>query len=623
MKIKYDYSELKLKQDFEEKPFIILPNHLIFVETFHSCSEISEDFLSCISEPLSRTEYIHEYQITEYSLYAGASLGITYIEMIQILDRFSKLELENDIKEFIKKWTVHYGKIKLRLVDNVFHLLCKDEEILKRMNWNENQIIQDQEIEETKKKCIEMNCPILEEYDFRRDKSSNLKIELKSNVHIRHYQEKCLERIFMNGLARSGIIVLPCGAGKTLVGITTTCTISRNTIILCNSVVSVEQWYREFLKYSNIPESNLVKFNSELKENCVVITTYSMITFNGKRSEKGTEFLKQLKQREWGLLIFDEVHVAPADTFRKVIHIIKSHCKIGLTATLVREDEKTLDLNFLIGPKLYEANWLELEAQGYLSKVECFQVDCPMTAEYYKEYLLTKKNLFSIMNPNKFRSCEYLIHYHLEKGDKIIVFSDHLFPLIEYSKMLNFPLIYGSTSHKDRLRILNEFQNQLNCVFISKVGDTSIDIPSCNVIIQISSQFGSRRQEAQRLGRILRPKGNSKNISYFYTLISKDTSESYFNIKRQIFLMNQGYSYKIIELKNFESNKLFKSKSEEINYLNKIKVIHDDHLEDEEIIGMKRTNKLSNLSNLDETMYIEYEEKEKKKVKNLLKNFLN
>nr|TKW16173.1 hypothetical protein SEVIR_5G281732v2 [Setaria viridis] len=237
----------------------------------------------------------------------------------------------------------------------------------------------------------------------------------------------------------------------------------------------------------------------------VVVTTYNMVAFGGKRSEDSEKIIEEIQNREWSFLLMDEVHVVPAHMFRKVISITKSHCKLGLTATLVREDERITDLNFLIGPKLYEAKWLDLVKGGFIANVQCAEVWCPMTKEFFAEYLtkdnLKKKQVLYVMNPNKFRACEFLIRFHEQQcGDKIIVFADNLFALTAYAMKIRKPMIYGATSHAERTRILYQFKNspEINTIFLSKVGDNSIDIPEANVIIQISSHAGSRRQEAQR-----------------------------------------------------------------------------------------------------------------------------
>eukprot|EP00299_Pterocystis_sp_00344_P014225 c7037_g2_i3.p1 GENE.c7037_g2_i3~~c7037_g2_i3.p1 ORF type:complete len:463 (-),score=111.96 c7037_g2_i3:5-1393(-) len=383
-------------------------------------------------------------------------------------------------------------------------------------------------------------------------------IDLKPTTTLRPYQEKALSKMFSNGRARSGIIVLPCGAGKTLVGITAACTIKKSVLVLANSGVAVEQWKAEFEDRSTIDSKQITRFTSDYKDfftsdSGICVTTYTMVAFSGSRAEDSKRIMQELSKKEWGLLILDEVHIVPAKMFRKVVFSCLAHCKLGLTATLVREDDKIQDLNMLIGPKLYEANWLDLQRQNFIATVSCAEVWCPMTTEFYRSYLRDsseRRRLLYAMNPNKFLCCKFLVDYHEKQGDKVIVFSDNVMTLEWYAVKMGRPYIYGPTSQQERMHFLTQFKNssQHNCIFISKVGDTSIDIPGANVIIQVSSHFGARRQEAQRLGRILRakPKRGNKFNAYFYTLVSKDTQEMYYSTKRQQFLIDQGYSFQVI-----------------------------------------------------------------------------
>ncbi|EIE26133.1 DNA repair helicase rad25 [Coccomyxa subellipsoidea C-169] len=428
--------------------------------------------------------------------------------------------------------------------------------------------IEPSQVEHVKARCLPggLNYPMLEEYDFRNDTvNADLNIELKPHVQHRPYQEKSMAKMFGNGRARSGIIVLPCGAGKSLVGITAAARIKKSVLCLVTNSVSVDQWKHQFKLWTNLQDHQISRFTSDQKElfagvSGVTVTTYTMVSYSGRRSEESARVMDEIASREWGLLLLDEVHVVPAQMFRKVIGIVKAHCKLGLTATLVREDERISDLNFLIGPKLYEANWLDLTRAGHIANVQCAEVWCPMTKEFYREYLkkdnAARRQLLYVMNPNKFQACQFLIQYHEQvRGDKIIVFSDNIFALREYAQRLRKPFIYGGTSHQERTRVLAAFKRsaEVSTVFLSKVGDNSIDIPEANVLIQISSHAGSRRQEAQRLGRILRAKkgkpgsqGADEFNAFFYTLVSKDTQEMYYSTKRQQFLIDQGYSFKVI-----------------------------------------------------------------------------
>jgi len=416
------------------------------------------------------------------------------------------------------------------------------------------------QVEHVKRRCVELDYPTLEEYDFRNDTTNpNLEIDLKPTSTLRPYQEKSLSKMFGNGRARSGLIVLPCGAGKSLVGVTAACTVKKSCLCLCTSSVSVEQWKYQFRLWSTIDDKSIAKFTSDQKELFssvagVTVTTYTMVAFGGRRSKESLKIMEEIQNREWGLVLLDEVHVVPAQMFRKVLTVVKAHCKLGLTATLVREDDLIADLNFLIGPKLYEANWIDLQRAGHIANVQCVEVWCGMAAEFYREYLCTesrgRRSLLYVMNPTKFRNCQFLINFHEQRGDKIIVFSDNIFALIAYARKLKRPYIYGPTSSVERMRILSQFQHnpQVRTIFISRVGDNSIDLPEANVIIQVASHYGSRRQEAQRLGRILRPKARTDDQfnAYFYSLVSQDTEEMYYSTKLQQFLIDQGYAFKVI-----------------------------------------------------------------------------
>lgn len=407
---------------------------------------------------------------------------------------------------------------------------------------------------------VKLELPLTEEYDFRNDDvNATLDIDLRPFASIRYYQEQALSKMFGNGRARSGIIVLPCGAGKTLVGITAACTVKKSAIVLCTSAMSVIQWRNEFIKWSNINPDDIAIFTSGEKEKLnqragIIICTYSMVTQNTRRAHDSQQVMDFITSREWGLMILDEVHVVPAEMFRRVTSRVKTHSKLGLTATLLREDDKIKDLNFLIGPKLYEANWLQLSEEGHIARVQCAEVWCPMTTEFYSEYLsaktTNKKLLLSTMNPRKYQACQFLIDFHERRGDKVIVFSDNVYALERYAKKLGKPCIYGETPQRERENVLANFQQNesVSTILLSKIGDTSLDLPEATCLIQISSHYGSRRQEAQRLGRILRAKRRNDEgfNAFFYSLVSKDTNEMFYSSKRQAFLVDQGYAFKVI-----------------------------------------------------------------------------
>ncbi|XP_046737072.1 general transcription and DNA repair factor IIH helicase subunit XPB [Diprion similis] len=500
----------------------------------------------------------------------------------------------------------------------------EEEAQLKTVSFEVNQ----EKIEVIQKRCIELEHPLLAEYDFRNDTvNPDINFDLKPSAVLRPYQEKSLRKMFGNGRARSGVIVLPCGAGKSLVGVTACCTVRKRALVLCNSGVSVEQWKQQFKMWSTADDSMICRFTSEAKDKpmgCgILVTTYSMITHTQKRSWEAEQTMKWLQEQEWGIMVLDEVHTIPAKMFRRVLTIVQSHCKLGLTATLLREDDKIADLNFLIGPKLYEANWLELQKRGFIARVQCAEVWCPMTPEFYREYLsckTSKKLLLYVMNPSKFRCCQYLIRYHERRGDKTIVFSDNVFALKHYAIKMNKPYIYGPTSQSERIQILQNFKfnTKVNTIFVSKVADTSFDLPEANVLIQISSHGGSRRQEAQRLGRILRAKKGAiaeEYNAFFYTLVSQDTMEMNYSRKRQRFLVNQGYAYKVITKlagMDEEPDLMYKTREEQGQLLQQVLSASDMDADEERIPGegprpaMRRPGNMASMSGADDTVYYEY-----------------
>lgn len=500
----------------------------------------------------------------------------------------------------------------------------EEEQELKTVSFEVNQ----EKIEVIQKRCIELEYPLLAEYDFRNDNvNPDINIDLKPSAVLRPYQEKSLRKMFGNGRARSGVIVLPCGAGKSLVGVTACCTVRKRALVLCNSGVSVEQWKQQFKMWSTADDSMICRFTSEAKDKpmgCgILITTYSMITHTQKRSWEAEQTMRWLQEQEWGIMVLDEVHTIPAKMFRRVLTIVQSHCKLGLTATLLREDDKIADLNFLIGPKLYEANWLELQKRGFIARVQCAEVWCPMTPEFYREYLgckTSRKLLLYVMNPNKFRSCQYLIRYHERRGDKTIVFSDNVFALKHYAIKMNKPYIYGPTSQSERIQILQNFKfnTKVNTIFVSKVADTSFDLPEANVLIQISSHGGSRRQEAQRLGRILRAKKGAiaeEYNAFFYTLVSQDTMEMNYSRKRQRFLVNQGYAYKVITKlagMDDEPDLMYGVREEQGQLLQQVLTASDMDADEERIPGegprsiTTKAGNMTSLSGADDAVYYEY-----------------
>eukprot|EP00596_Hydrurales_sp_CCMP1899_P000532 CAMPEP_0119052400 /NCGR_PEP_ID=MMETSP1177-20130426/73711_1 /TAXON_ID=2985 /ORGANISM="Ochromonas sp, Strain CCMP1899" /LENGTH=530 /DNA_ID=CAMNT_0007031957 /DNA_START=3 /DNA_END=1593 /DNA_ORIENTATION=- len=450
-----DYSDiLSLKPDHEKRPIWVTEDNLIILEAFSPYYTQAYDFLIDISEPEARPEFIQSYRLTEDSLYAAVAVSWSTESIIKVLNILCKTQIPNKLIKYIRDCTYTFGKAKLVLKDNNFYVESQYSDVLRELlkhpsikaarvfddrskdGFLESSVLQEDRRNTTKveidvdddenddelvgnsdgrdslktvsfmvaqnsvqevKRYAKEHCkyPLLEEYDFRNDnKNPLLSMDLRPSTTIRPYQERSLSKMFGNGRARSGIIVLPCGAGKSLTGVTAASTIKRATIVMCINNSSVNQWKDQFLTWTTLPEKYIKKFTSGFKdtlpsineaeagaimmkavsgrewglmilddtlpsinEACIVITTYAMVCHGGRRSEAGAIMMKAVSGREWGLMILDEVHVAPADMFQKVLNIVNAHCKLGLTATLVREDNKIKDLSFLVGPKLYEANW--------------------------------------------------------------------------------------------------------------------------------------------------------------------------------------------------------------------------------------------------------------------------
>eukprot|EP00915_Cephaloidophora_sp_WS-2016_P005708 GHVH01007569.1.p1 GENE.GHVH01007569.1~~GHVH01007569.1.p1 ORF type:complete len:771 (+),score=91.04 GHVH01007569.1:58-2370(+) len=660
---------IEMKADHGNRPVTLLPTCYIMLETFRDISKPCMDFITAIAEPISRPEFVHEFQITVFSLYGAISVGLSVYDILMTLDKFSKNVIDQSIIKTICQTAKCFGKVKLVLKNSKYviesHSRVHLEEMLvspviagarikpviaENRSQIANMVTHGQDNSNSASSNVDFDisaAPVLEdnvlafdkedpnakttgskkrkrdskgtvsvvygfdvsgdaiqrilesalndvsrplvmEYDFRRDKKNpTLHCPLKASTHVRYYQERALRKMFGNGRARSGLIVLPCGAGKTLSGIVAAATIGKSVMVLTSSNVAVDQWKRSFQEFTSIDPAVVISLTSDSKvplpdpnTACVVCSSYTMISYSGKRSYSANSIMEQIKEREWGLLIFDEVQFAPAPAFRRINDLVRAHAKLGLTATLVREDDLIYDLQWLIGPKLYEANWLELQDAGYLAKVQCCEVWCSMTSEYYRAYLEanphTRRKLW-VLNPNKLRTCEYLIRYHESRKDKVIVFSDSLFALKEVALSLHRPFICGDVTLQERMILIHKFKTSpnFNTIFLSKVGDNAIDIPCANVVIQISFNFASRRQEAQRLGRILRPKPhtNEEFNAFFYSLVSKDTAEISFADRRQQFIIDQGYSYIVIPEKAFPLDKeelIFDDKGKQRSILSRI-----------------------------------------------------
>jgi DNA excision repair protein ERCC-3 len=366
---------------------------------------------------------------------------------------------------------------------------------------------------------------------------------------VRDYQHEAANIFYAGGDARggSGVIVLPCGAGKTIVGLAAMALMQRSTLILTTGITAVKQWNREILDKTTIAADQIGEYTGEVKMIApITLATYQILTHRPAKTEEFPHF-KIFDQRDWGLIIYDEVHLLPAPVFR-VTAQIQARRRLGLTATLVREDGKEADVFTLIGPKKYDVPWRELETRGWIAEATCTEIRLALPAEHRMEYAVAEwRNKYRLAseNPAKLDVIDQLLHRY--KNSQVLIIGQYLKQLREIQRRFQLPLITGATATVEREDLYNKFrEGSLRHLILSKVGNFAIDLPDAEVLIQVSGTFGSRQEEAQRLGRILRPKADGQ-IAHFYTLVTRDTRELDFAHHRQLFLTEQGYSYAIVD----------------------------------------------------------------------------
>ena len=348
------------------------------------------------------------------------------------------------------------------------------------------------------------------------------------------------------GKGDHGVVVLPCGAGKTIVGIVAMAELKTETLILTTSITAIRQWIAELTHKTDIDPEMIGEYSGEKKEvKPVTVSTYQIISAKNRNEEQ--KHFKLFADRNWGFIIYDEVHTLPAPVFR-ITAELQAKRRLGLTATLVREDGHEADVFALIGPKRHEMGWKVLEGQGWIAQAECFEVRISLPNAYRMPYAIApKREKFRIAaeNPDKIAIIHKLLLKH--RGAHILVIGVYLDQLARIASILSAPLITGKIKNKERIALYERFKDgEINILVVSKVANFAIDLPDANVAIEVSGSFGSRQEEAQRLGRILRPK-EGENKAYFYTVVSRDTREEEFSMHRQLFLTEQGYPYKIID----------------------------------------------------------------------------
>ncbi|GHO54904.1 DNA repair helicase XPB [Ktedonobacter robiniae] len=555
-----------------KNPMIVQSDRTVLLEVDHSLHAEARDALSRFAELEKSPEHIHTYRLSPLSLWNAASGGMQAPAIVDLLERYSKYPLPPNILTDIHDYISRYGRLKLirdgdqllltsedsRLITEILHhrliqpyLLCPRDASTLLVDASRRGHI--------KQALIHIGFPAEDLAGYADGSPLPFKLRERDEVGKpftpRTYQQAASAAFYAGGApgGGSGVVVLPCGAGKTIVGLVTMADIQCATLILTPNTVAVRQWIHELRAKTSLPPEMIGEYTGERKDIApVTVSTYQMLTYrraNGE--EEGTESLADyphfslLTSYDWGLIIYDEVHLLPAPVFR-VTAEIQARRRLGLTATLVREDGREADVFSLIGPKKYDVPWRELERQGWIATAECHEIRVSLPDEGQLTYAMAQtreKYRLAAENPAKFTVTHLLAEQH--RDDQVLIIGQYLDQLKALAQELQAPLLTGRTSTSQREKLYEQFrQGQIKRLVVSKVANFAIDLPDANVAIQVSGTFGSRQEEAQRLGRILRPKSNG-GIAHFYTIVTRDTCDQDFSTNRQLFLTEQGYRYSI------------------------------------------------------------------------------
>ena len=544
------------------KPLIIQSDHSLLLEVENQEYAPCRDFLVNFAELVKSPDYMHTYRATPLSLWNAAALNCPLEKIIGGIEKYSKYSIPKNVLDDIKSWYNQYGKLILEKHDKDLLILTSSDQFIfdKIINdkslqtfWRTKQecsvLINESDRGNIKHALIKAGYPVKDLCGYSAGEELQIdlrKIDISGNEFaLRDYQIEAVEAFYHTGkkTGGSGIIVLPCGAGKTIIGLGVITAVSNHTLIITTNNISVKQWISELLQKTSITEEYVGQYTGSSKEiKPITVTTYQMLTYRKSATEEMTN-LQVFTKRNWGLIVYDEVHTLPAPIFSATTSI-QAKRRIGMTATLVREDGKEDDVFALIGPKRYDIPWKILENRGYIATAFCTEFRVKLNLKLQKEYAYAdSRNQFRLAaeNPEKISLLKELLEKH--KKDQVLIIGQYISQLEYIAKLLNIPLITGKTSNNKREEIYEKFKtNKIPFLIVSKVANFAVDLPDANVLIQISGSYGSRQEEAQRLGRILRPK---KKNSYFYTVVTHNTTEQLFGSKRQLFLLEQGYKYEI------------------------------------------------------------------------------
>jgi len=547
-----------------QNPLIVQSNSTLFLEVNNPLYKEVRDAIGVFAHLEKSPEFIHTYTITPLSLWNAASLGITPAEVVQRLERYSKYPVPQNVVQDIIEIMERYGKYELRSRNGDLVLSAGDSDEFDYLLMHPKiRPLVGARIDKSsvavpagnrgvlKQAFIILGFPINDRAGYVDGEPFpiHLRTVCRDNaaLTVRVYQRMAAES-YMGDAAMpggSGVVVLPCGAGKTIVGMYVMSLLGRRTLILVTGVTAARQWKEEILDKTDIPANAIGEYSGDTKEiKPITIATYQILTYR-RRKEDDFVHYGLFQSQNWGLIIYDEVHLLPAPVFKFTAEI-QARRRLGLTATLIREDGHEADVFSLIGPKKFDVPWKDLEAQGWIATARCVEirVDLP-PAERLRYFSLSPREQIRLAyeNPVKLDVVRTILRNHPE--DRILIMGQYLSQLDEFAAAFDIPVITGAMPYAKRDELYNRFRaGEIRRLILSRVGNFAVDLPDANVAVQISGTFGSRQEEAQRLGRILRPKKKGQQ-AMFYSIVTRESRELEFAMKRQLFLAEQGYGYEI------------------------------------------------------------------------------
>jgi DNA excision repair protein ERCC-3 len=536
-------------------PLIVQSDKTALLEVDHPKASEARHDLAIFAELERAPEHIHTYRITKLGLWNARAAGHGSSYVLDVLDKYAKFAIPSSVRVDIQETMDRYGKlvIKRDLAGGLL-LTCSSPAILLEASRGSKVagLLGSRISEDTfevlpfargalKQELLKLGWPAEDLAGYTPGTPHEIALH-ESGWAIREYQVKAVEKFWDGG---SGVVVLPCGAGKTIVGAAAMARAKTSTLILVTNTVAARQWRAELLKRTSLSADDVGEYSGSVKEiRPVTIASYQILTAKRKGEYAHLELLNA---KDWGLIIYDEVHLLPAPIF-KMTADLQARRRLGLTATLVREDGKEGDVFSLIGPKRFDAPWKEIEAEGYIAPAECFEIRVDLPEDERLNYAIAEQDeryRMAATSKTKIPVIQKLIAKH--KDEPTLVIGQYLDQIDEVANLLGVPKITGETSVNERERLFQAFREGAEpTLVVSKVANFSVDLPEASVAIQISGSYGSRQEEAQRLGRLLRPKADGRTAS-FYTLIARDTVDQDFAQNRQRFLAEQGYSYKILD----------------------------------------------------------------------------